>query len=181
MIQSIKIVFLLAIVFAACQQTRTSQPSKPSQPAEKTSQSSPAQLGPGWKVIDANRHFSFHLPDNMKDQKARGIDSYVGEYRNSKMRIGFDYGAYSNSLTTYSGEPEYQEFKKTISDKAAKIIFFRNTNAASGYKYYAAVHFSLAEKNNLEANSGLTLDAGFDDPAEWETVKRIFESVTFPK
>ena len=136
----------------------------------------PPTLKPGWKPIDAGGRFSFHLPEDMQPQNVHGIDSYVGEYRNKNLRVTFDYGLYSNSLDTLSSQPEYKEFNRVIGGRKAKIVYYRATDAAAEYKYYAAVYFPAAPSHRA---SNLNLSAEFNDKHEWETAQTIFESIRF--
>src|SRR5690349_13873542 len=109
-----------------------------STPRQSSNANAP-ELKSGWKRVDAQGRFSFHLPETMQPQEVHGIDSYVGQYRNDRMQVLFDYGMYSNPLDTFFNSAEYREIKKQIGNLSAKIIFFRQTHSASGYKYFAAV------------------------------------------
>jgi len=159
-----KIVLLVAALIVA-----SFTPSLAQQPG-------PPTLKPGWKPIDAGGRFSFHLPEDMQPQNVHGIDSYVGEYRNKNLRVTFDYGLYSNSLDALASQPEYKEFNRVIGGRKAKIVYYRATDAAAEYKYYAAVYFPAAPSNRA---SNLNLSAEFNDKNEWETAQTIFESIRF--
>ena len=140
----------------------------------------PAKPGPGWKRVDADGLFFLSLPEDMKKQDVRGIDSSVGEYRNGRMVVSFDYGIYSNPLESYSDKPEYKESLKNIGGKKAKIVYFSNTRADSKYKYFSAVHFPEAEKNRFaNMNIKLTLDVEFNEESDNAIAQAIFESIAF--
>jgi hypothetical protein len=140
----------------------------------------PTNPGPGWKRVDADGLFFLSLPVDMKKQDVRGIDSSVGEYRNGRMVVSFDYGNYSNRLESYSDKPEYKENLKNIGGKKAKIVFFLNTGADSKYKYYSAVHFPEVVKSRFaNMNTKLTLDVEFNDESDNVIAQAIFESIVF--
>ena len=145
----------------------------------QTSKSSPSELKPGWKSVEAGGSFSFHLPSTMREQKVQGIDSYVGQYRNNNLQVSFDYGMYSAPMDKYSNEAEYKEIKKKIGGLDAVVIFFRQTTPASKHRYFAGVHFSHVGGDRNTGITRLTLHADFDRESDWETVQTIFESIRF--
>lgn len=137
------------------------------------------ELKPGWKRIDAQGRFSFHLPETMQSVEIHGIDSYVGEYKDGRMKVGFDYGLYSNPLNSYSKSPEYQEINKPIGGLPAKIVFCRQTDSAASYKYFAGVYFASVKPGTEQIQNKLMLSAEFNNPDDWQTAQIIFESIRF--
>ena len=133
------------------------------------------KLKEGWKIINADGKFTFHIPENMQKQDIHGIDSYAEEYRNERMRVSFDYGIYSDPWDKYSSEPEYKEIKEVISSREAKIVYFEPKSLGSEYKYYAGVHFPAVQ----EGGSKLTVVVVFNDENDWETARTIFRSIHF--
>src|SRR5262245_15224013 len=79
----------------------------------------PARLSQDWKRVDVDGLFFLSLPADMKKQNVRGIDSSVGEYRNERMKVYFDYGIYSNDLESFSDKPDYKEDLKQIGGRKA--------------------------------------------------------------
>jgi hypothetical protein len=116
----------------------------------------------------------------MEDQKVQGIDSFVGEYRNERMRVSFDYGIYSNALNEYSSEPEYKKILKKIGGKEAKIVFFLSNHANPQHKYFGAVHFPKVNDTG-SVMLKLTLTAEFNEESDKMAAQEIFESVAFPR
>lgn len=49
----------------------------------------------GWQVVDAGP-FVFKVPPGYRDQRMRGIDSYVGAWAQGERGISFDWGPYSS-------------------------------------------------------------------------------------
>jgi uncharacterized protein YcfL len=143
--------------------------------SQNTTKAEASMLKQGWDIINADDKFIFYIPQNMQKQDSQGIDSYVEEYRNENMRVSFDYGIYSDPLDGYSMEPEYKEMKEVISGREAKIVYFKPASFASGYKYYAGVHFPDVEEGGIK----LTMMAEFNDETDWGTAKTIFGSIYF--
>jgi hypothetical protein len=137
------------------------------------------QLKPGWKRIEAQGHFSFHLPETMQPVEIHGIDSYVGEYKDDRMKVVFDYGMYSNPLSSYSKSPEYKEINKPIGGLPAKIVFCRQTDPAAGYQYFAGVYFASVKPGTEQTSNKLMLSAEFNSADDWQTAQTIFESIRF--
>src|SRR5262245_23465567 len=78
----------------------------------------------GWKRLELD-DFSFYIPPDLEDQKARGIDSAVWEFRNHAMSLSIDYGMYSNDLEFYKDQPDYHAEWLRIDGKKAKVATLR--------------------------------------------------------
>jgi len=177
--RSIFVFFCLAILLC-CHTAQKSETSASPVAGMPKQNPDPTNPGPGWKRVDADGLFFLSLPEDMKKQNVRGIDSSVGQYRNGRMVVSFDYGIYSNPLESYSDKPDYKENLKNIGGKKAKIVFFSNTRADSKYKYYSAVHFPEVEKNRFaNMNIKLTLDVEFNEESNNAIAQAIFESIAF--
>lgn len=161
------IVLLIGLFFcSACQ--------KNWQAAKKENASLP-KLREGWKRVSPEGRFSFHLPVDMREQKARGIDSFVGEYRSAKIRVSFDYGIYSNDLLLYSNQPEYKAKILNLNGQKARIAFYREDNSNTGYRFRGGVHLPVSD----DPGTKLTVFAEFNNEEDRETVNAIFETVVF--
>ena len=132
------LLFLLVLVLLGCKSL-----------SQNLTKAETSALRQGWDIINADGKFIFSIPQNMQKQDTPGIDSYVEEYRNTNMKVSFDYGIYSDPLDGYSMEPEY--------------------------KYCAGVHFPAVN----EDGSKLTLMVEFNDEKDYETAKTIFRSIYF--
>lgn len=82
----------------------------------------------GWKKVELS-DFSFYVPPDMKERDVRGIDSEVREYRNRNMRLGIDYGMYSNDLKSYAARPEYKSESVSIDGEKAKVATYRSSKS----------------------------------------------------
>ena len=98
---------LLFLVFGIFGQKKSSKISK-----SKTSNSykSRIQIQKGWRLVDLG-NFSFLLPEVMKDQNAKGIDSEVWEFKDETMLLMIDSGMYKMG---FSEIEEFENQKKTI-------------------------------------------------------------------
>lgn len=150
------------------------------QPAAKDADSRPADIGRGWKRIDAGEAFLFWVPGEMEQQRATGIDSLVGDYRSTRMRITFDYGRYSNPLTNYSSNPGCDEETKSISGKDARIVECKKAKPDSSFSYLTAIHFAEVHEAAEGAESmKLTMEVEFNEEDERERARKILESIVF--
>src|SRR5688572_26477174 len=73
------------------------------------------------KRVDAV-YFTFDVPRDMVKMRAQGIDSHVGDYRNSRIRLGFDYGVNSDPLDYDNQLPAFQSSKLEIDGRSARIV-----------------------------------------------------------
>ncbi|MCI0438050.1 MAG: hypothetical protein L0177_02840 [Chloroflexi bacterium] len=104
---------LFAFVLVACQETV--QPVPPP----------PIPMG-DWQFVEAPAGpdppgFSLRLPPEWTLRELQGIDSYVGEIMGGGVRLGFDYGGYSNRLP-YENDPRYVVTYQSIGGIPAKLV-----------------------------------------------------------
>ena len=106
----------------------------------------------GWKFYDEDG-FTVRLPPHYEQQAARGIDSYVGEWRSGEAIVRYDLGIYSSTL-----EGEMDEFSKRIvchasdSSNAPRIIVYRENGRGMLVAYWpeptespiGRIHLSLS-------------------------------------
>ena len=138
--------------------------------------SSSAQVPKEWKKIDLTS-FSFYAPPDLRDQKVRGIDSSVWEFRNRTMTLRLDYGMYSDSLESYSNQADYQIEWVRIDEKPAKIVTLRlnaGVGRDKGRTYAAAVYFPGASGETKLSFLACCIDAATRDSA-----KKVFLSIRF--
>jgi hypothetical protein len=81
----------------------------------------------GWRLFDVGP-FSFYAPPDVKDAARPGTpeDSYVREFAGSSMVFHFDYGHWSNDLTSY---PSLSSHVESIDGKAARLVSFMGAPA----------------------------------------------------
>ena len=145
----------------------------------KGSETRPAEIARGWKRIDAGAAFSFWIPPEMEQQRATGIDSLVGEYRSTTMRITFDYGRYSNPLANYFSNPGCEDETTSISGKDGRIVECKRAKSDSDPSYLTAIHFSNVHEAAGEESIKLTMEVEFNQEGDQETARKILESIVF--
>ncbi|MEO9474103.1 MAG: hypothetical protein ABJG41_01160 [Cyclobacteriaceae bacterium] len=116
-----------------------------------------------YKVVDDNSHiielgrFSLLTPNNFKYVEQEGIDSFVGLITDGTDSIEFDFGWYSNDLTS----EDYNLSNERINGRQA-VTGFSNT-------YGTAVHFP-----NLRDNNSLTV---YSETLTEEEALNIFRTI----
>jgi hypothetical protein len=128
--------------------------------------------GADLKRVDAS-YFNFGIPADMVKIRARGIDSHVGAYQNSRMRLGFDYGANSDPLDYDSGLPGYRSSKVTVGGREARMVSFRQSEA-----WFTAIHFPDVGKTSGDGVK-LTMHASCRTEQDLELAREIFTSIRF--
>ena len=95
------------------------------------------KLDNNWHRIDL-RKFTINTPTDFKFYQQQGIDSYVGLITDETDSIEFDFGWYSNDLTS----EDWQLITEQVNGRKA-VVGYSNT-------FGSAVHFpNLADDNSL--------------------------------
>jgi hypothetical protein len=122
--------------------------------------------------------FTFDLPSIAQDNGARGIDSFVREFRCGTMLIGFDYGQYSDAFDRWSSVTRSEivtidgrtgrigTLTRTFEGEYLTYIVFRDVHPP---KYYGT----------HPHRTHLTISAGCKVPEDIPTAHQIFRSVHF--
>ncbi len=114
------------------------------------------------------RWFSLRLPPGWVFRELPGIDSYVGEIVGDGVRLGLDYGAFSDALE-YDNDPDYEVTYEPIDRRRAKLV-----RPKEGKGGLTGVHFEDL------GGPALTI-AGFNlSPQQQQTAFAIFRSITSP-
>jgi len=127
---------------------------------------------PRLKEIDAT-YFTFHIPVYMVKTRSQGIDSHVGGYKSARIRLGFDYGVYSDPLDYDSGLPQYQASTIEVDGRKARIVSFQKAD-----EWFTAIHFPSAAETP-EGTIKLTMHASCASQQEVRLARDIFTSVRF--
>ncbi|TAL48750.1 hypothetical protein EPN83_03045 [Patescibacteria group bacterium] len=157
--------------------TTPSQPTNNNKPtsAEPTQNNSPPVTNGtpiNWQFVDANS-FTLSLPPSWKFNKLQGIDSYVGEFVGDGVKLGFDYGWYSNSLAE-DNDPKHTVTYETIGSYRAKIVVPKVVGNGTTGVYFGDLGGEI-QKTRLEI-SGYNLTA-----SQQETALKIFRTLKFKK
>jgi len=128
----------------------------------------------GWVQVDAKK-FVFFVPPDIKPVPVHGIDSFVGEYQGNSISLSFDYGLYSDDLTTAEGGSDYSSHLERIGGKKARISSFYFPNTGHPFDNAIGVHFPEAGGKNIK----LTVFATCKTTNDYETARRIFRTIKF--
>ena len=174
-IQLIGLTLLLAAVAACGGEPATDRTPTPTATATPTDVA-PAQVPADWHLIEVPRgepRFSLTLPPGWQLNELQGIDSIVGEIVGEGVRLGFDFGWYSNPLAD-DDDPQHTVTYEDIGGRRAKLV-----RPKEGMEGSVGVYFEDFD-NRGEASfplDRLTI-VGMDLTAEQqETAFTIFRSV----
>ena len=174
-IQLIGLTLLLAVVAACGGEPATDRTPTPISTATPTVVA-PAQVPADWHLVEVPRgepRFSLRLPPGWQLNELQGIDSIVGEIVGEGVRLGFDFGWYSNSLAD-DDDPVHTVTYEDIGGRRAKLV-----RPKEGVEGSVGVYFEDFD-NRGEASFSLDLltIVGMDLSAEQQkTAFTIFRSV----
>ncbi len=134
-------------------------------------------IPPGWKTIDA-KYFEFQLPPGMEhDTKSFAFDSFARSYESESMKLGFDYGRYSDSLDlTYrsDGLSDVVRAPEVIDGHAATLVSYTTEKPT----YFMAVHFPEVAQSSHGVIK-LTMHCSYKSESDHAVVERILKSIKF--
>lgn len=86
----------------------------------------------GWHKIDLG-HFKIETPKDYRFYKLMGVDSFVGGITNGTDSIMFDFGMYSNTLTSFQTERGVELKKELINGKQFNTILIEELHVVACY------------------------------------------------
>ena len=126
-----------------------------------------ARLPVSWKTFDNDGRFAVRVPSDFQREYLQGIDSYVVAFRNDRMRIVCDYGAYSG------GTPSDVRSEETVvGGRDARITVWEMRNTKHPW-------IALLSVQRVRPNVGLSMYANCRGRRDLSTAKRILRSVVF--
>ncbi len=128
-----------------------------------------------WQFINAGS-FTLSLPPNWKFNKLQGIDSYVGEFVGDDMKLHFDFGWYSNSLTEDS-DPSHIVTYETIGGYETKIIIPKIAGDGITGVYFDNIGGKFLQKQQTRFN----LYGENFTSSQQETALKIFRTLKIVK
>jgi hypothetical protein len=132
-----------------------------------------------WQKINAEKLFTFSLPEGFTKTNMAGIEHYLGEYFKGKTRFLFIYGDTASNAYDVRREPEmenYQETETKIGGRHSNIrTFFQIRNKERIYR----AELNIGDWKN--ANVELYMEVESKNQADLEMAKQIFNSVDFVK
>jgi hypothetical protein len=131
----------------------------------------------GWKQVNANGLFTFHLPQGAWDTGFSGTEDFYKEYRIGKLRFMFVY----HPTSRLSYDAREQEFGKGFREQIIEIdgrkayLFDYVQNEKGRKRYYTDLYIGDFPHNEVK----LWMQADSWRAADLETAKKIFETVRF--
>jgi hypothetical protein len=123
----------------------------------------------GWKKIE-NGSFSFSVPSSFRKTGARGIDSFVEEYVDARIKLSFDYGWYSNNFEDWPKDTKFEDLK--VNGKDARIgTALRAFH--KGFPYSTQIHIKL------DGGMALSMFAACKSEEEVALARKIFKTISF--
>jgi hypothetical protein len=141
-------------------------------PATREERAAPSA---NWRRVELT-DFGFDLPRRMKEQKVRGVDSLVWEYRGGGSRLAIDYGMHSNDLRAMAATAGAHAGWVSIDGQRANVVTSR-----SGKSYVAAVHFPDLGGDAASGRTKLTLSMEVSSPDGLADAQKIFQSIRFTR
>lgn len=127
---------------------------------------------------------TFYVPPDVREEKARGIDSCVRRYRSESILIVLDSILYpdpgGSRREEYYEERDFNLRKTRVGGRKAEIITYFETKfpaEAQGLNYSAVLHVPLLPKGR----GNFTLWTYSRNPESREAAIKIFESVRFAR
>ena len=136
-----------------------------------------------WRLVNACRA-EFRVPPDVQEEKVRGFDSCVRQYRGESMLIALDVVIYSDPHASrrseYAEEQDFRIENAKVGGRDAEIITCHEKEVppeSRGLNYVAVLFVPQMRKDCCN----LTIWAYSKSPEEREKALRIFQSVRFPK
>jgi hypothetical protein len=148
-----------------------------SKPAAATSR--PAGVAADWVPVDASGQFSFWLPPDMQDQKAKGIDSLVLKFKSEALELSLDLGMFSDPLDKDWGSTTTVS-AVTVGGKKAKLVVCDDPNAKPTGTFWLGIHFPKLTDEVNSRYPKLTVVIRCKDAKGLQVAKDIIQTITFP-
>jgi hypothetical protein len=136
-----------------------------------------------WKLIK-ECGTEFYVPPDFKEEKVRGIDSCVKQYRSGNTLMILDVLGYitpdASRKEEYSEERDFRYEKTKVGGRHAEIITYFETDLrkeAEGLNYAAVLFVPQMRQDG----GNLTIWLNSKSPEERDRVMKIFQTVRFPK
>jgi hypothetical protein len=133
----------------------------------------------GWTRVDLVP-FTMVMPDDLKEVPVKPIDSYVRHFECPTMTLGFDWGQWSDPLTSSDG-PEISREAVMVGGRNAVVVVSRSKESPS--RIEAAIHFpnpSNSPKPESD-DAKLTIYMELNSESSIPIARKIFNSVRFKK
>jgi hypothetical protein len=129
-----------------------------------------------WQVLKLGG-FSLSVPASMT-LLAGGIDSQAGTLEDKSHQLSYDFGAYSDPLTSPDGATALTERAGLVNGLPARFVSFRKVGPTGSPQACEGVHVPLIRKSAI-GSIKLTLLLCGDTETARPVAGRIFQSVKF--
>ena len=136
---------------------------------------------PGWEKVGVC-HIRFLIPRGLKNQRAKGIDSCVAEFRNGKMRLAIDAGGFGGGeFIKAETMLDFVEESVVVDGKKVHIITYRDGRAKAKHKFVARLFVMLHEGKSRDTypSAFLYMTVEGKSENELELARQIFRSIQF--
>ena len=129
-----------------------------------------------WQTLKLSE-FTFSAPSNLV-HKVGGIDSQAGTLSDSKLQISYDYGAYSDTLTSVEGAVAFKERTGFVDGLASRFVSFTRLDTRGQNQACEGVHVPLVRKSAI-GSIKLTMLLCGDAKKVRATADKLFASIKF--
>ena len=144
-------------------------------------QAQSSTITPGWERVAACQ-IRFLIPQDLKNQYVKGIDSCFAEFRNGKMRLAIDAGSLGGGgFTKYETMLDFVEESAVLDGKKVQIITYKDGQTKSKRKFIAGLYVVLyeAKPKDTQMSAFLYMTVQGNSEKEIEIAKQVFRSIHF--
>ena len=131
-----------------------------------------------WTESTAGNAFSLRAPAGTQYKPGQGTDSLVGTFASTDFEITSDYGLYSDPLSQWKSNAQYNARAVEIDGKPAKLVTAYAPELAADRPYVIGLHVANVKRSTLGAVK-LSLIASVASPAQFPIIKQVFGSIRF--
>jgi len=138
-------------------------------------------VSPGWERVSACQ-IRFLIPQDLKNQHVKGIDSCFAEFRNDKMRLAIDAGSLGGgAFTKCETMLDFVEEYAVLDGKKVQIITYKDGRTKSKRKFIAGLYVVLyeAKPKDTQMSAFLYMTVQGNSEKQIEIAKQIFRSIHF--
>lgn len=129
-----------------------------------------------WNTVNLGG-FSMAVPATMA-LKAGGMDSQAGSLDDATHHLSYDFGLYSDPLTTVDGATAVTQRNGVLAGLPARFVEFRRSGPSGPALFCNGVHVPQVRRSNM-GFLRLTLLLCADKPDSGALAEQIFSSVKF--
>lgn len=134
----------------------------------------------GWRQLsECSDAFRFWVRGDLMREVARPIDSRVEALSSPVMRLDYDYGFWSSSLTDLDRYADYMEWTETVDGREARLVSFSLEPSAGLLRLFTAMAITHADLPPGSSRIRLTMFSQGIGFADREAALASFRSVEF--